>query len=62
MEPTIPVQVGELVTLEQLEAEHIRQTLARVESLGDAAVILGIDPATLYRKRKKYGFNIRPKQ
>src|SRR5262249_12907145 len=49
------IAVGESVTLEQLEAEHIRLTLARTESREDAARILGIDPSTLYRKRKQLG-------
>jgi NtrC-family two-component system response regulator AlgB len=43
------------MTLEQLEAEHIRRILAATETIEDAAVKLGIDPSTLYRKRKKYG-------
>ena len=39
----------------QLEAEHIRRILATTETIEEAAVKLGIDPSTLYRKRKKYG-------
>jgi NtrC-family two-component system response regulator AlgB len=50
------IVVGEPVTLEQLEAEHIRLILARTPSREDAARILGIDPSTLYRKRKQLGF------
>jgi NtrC-family two-component system response regulator AlgB len=49
------IAVGESVTLEQLEAEHIRSVLARTPSREDAARILGIDPSTLYRKRKQLG-------
>jgi two-component system, NtrC family, response regulator AlgB len=49
------IAVGEPVTLEQLEAEHIRLILARTSSREDAARILGIDPSTLYRKRKQLG-------
>jgi two-component system, NtrC family, response regulator AlgB len=49
------VAVGEPVTLEELEAEHIRLILARTPSREDAARILGIDPSTLYRKRKQLG-------
>jgi NtrC-family two-component system response regulator AlgB len=61
----LPVQIGsmnlskpepgEAVTLDQLEAEHIRQIVAATRTLDDAAAILGIDPSTLYRKRKRYG-------
>jgi NtrC-family two-component system response regulator AlgB len=49
------VAVGEPVTLEELETEHIRLILARIPSREDAARILGIDPSTLYRKRKQLG-------
>jgi NtrC-family two-component system response regulator AlgB len=49
------VEVGGRVTLYQLEAEHIRRTLASAATLEEAAEILGIDPSTLYRKRKRYG-------
>ena len=48
------IQVGARVTLESLENEHIRRVLVEVRSREEAAQILGIDPATLYRKRKKY--------
>jgi NtrC-family two-component system response regulator AlgB len=53
--PAATVAVGEPVTLERLEAEHIRLILARTPSREDAAGILGIDPSTLYRKRKQLG-------
>lgn len=49
------VEVGQRVTLEQLEKEHIRLILNATESREDAARILGIDPSTLYRKRKQFG-------
>lgn len=49
------VSVGARVTLDQLEAEHIRRTLATAKNLDEAARTLGIDPATLYRKRQKLG-------
>ena len=39
--------------LEEVEAEHIRQILARKESLQDAAAILKVDRKTLLRKRKE---------
>jgi NtrC-family two-component system response regulator AlgB len=49
------VAVGARVTLDQLETEHIRRILASSRNLDDAARTLGIDPATLYRKRQKLG-------
>jgi two-component system, NtrC family, response regulator AlgB len=47
------VQVGARVTLEQLENEHIARVVQQAATMEEAAHILGIDPATLYRKRKK---------
>jgi len=49
------VQAGTMVSLEKLEESHIRQVLAQTKSLVEAAEVLGIDQATLYRKRKKIG-------
>jgi NtrC-family two-component system response regulator AlgB len=49
------VALGAPVTLDDLEAEHIRRILATSRSLDEAAHTLGIDPATLYRKRSKLG-------
>ncbi len=49
------VAVGARVTLDALEAEHLRRILALSHNLDDAARTLGIDPATLYRKRQKLG-------
>jgi NtrC-family two-component system response regulator AlgB len=49
------VTVGARVTLDALEAEHIRRILLASRNLDEAARILGIDPATLYRKRQKLG-------
>jgi two-component system, NtrC family, response regulator AlgB len=48
-------QVGALVMLDAVEEEHIRRVLGATKSLEEAAEVLGIDPATLYRRRKKYG-------
>jgi two-component system, NtrC family, response regulator AlgB len=47
--------VGAMLSLEQLEELHIRKVLERLPNLGEAASTLGIDQATLYRKRKKFG-------
>lgn len=51
------VFVGSLVTLEDIERAHIQRVLARCSQLDEAAHILGIDAATLYRKRKRYGID-----
>lgn len=45
------------MTLQDLEEAYIRRTLDTASSLAEAAVILGIDQATLYRKRKKMGLD-----
>lgn len=47
------VEIGAAVSLDAIEAEHIRRVLAASPSLEEAAQTLGIDPSTLYRKRKK---------
>ncbi|HJZ54857.1 MAG TPA: sigma-54 dependent transcriptional regulator [Gemmataceae bacterium] len=49
------VELGGPVTLDDLEAEHIRRVVASAPSLDEAARLLGIDPSTLYRKRKRIG-------
>jgi NtrC-family two-component system response regulator AlgB len=48
-------QVGSLISLEKLEEAHLRKVLEKTPSLSEAAEVLGIDQATLYRKRKKIG-------
>lgn len=45
------------MTLQQIEEAYIKLTLDTAPSLAEAAVILGIDQATLYRKRKKMGLD-----
>ena len=51
----VPIQAGAPVSLEKLEEIHIRRVLEQTPSLSEAADQLGIDQATLYRKRKKLG-------
>jgi two-component system, NtrC family, response regulator AlgB len=46
---------AEATSLDQIEAEHIRNVLATTDSIEEAATKLGINPSTLYRKRKRYG-------
>ncbi|MFP4347207.1 MAG: sigma-54-dependent transcriptional regulator [Desulfococcaceae bacterium] len=45
---------GPLKTIEAVERDHIEQVILHTESMEEAARVLGIDPATLWRKRKKY--------
>ena len=47
-------QVGDPVSLAEIEREHIARTIAATGSLADAARVLGIDPRTLERKRRLY--------
>jgi len=47
--------VGGMITLRALEEEHIRRVVTASPTLDEAAQTLGIDPATLWRKRKEYG-------
>jgi NtrC-family two-component system response regulator AlgB len=44
-----------MVSLDKLEETHIRRIVESVSNLSEAATVLGIDQATLYRKRKKLG-------
>jgi two-component system, NtrC family, response regulator AlgB len=48
-------RIGAPLSLDAIEEAHIRGVLAHAPSLIEAAQTLGIDQATLYRKRKKYG-------
>jgi NtrC-family two-component system response regulator AlgB len=48
-------RIGDHVALDKVEEQHVRRILAATKSLQEAADVLGIDQATLWRKRKKYG-------
>jgi len=47
-------RIGDPITLDELEELHIRRVLANTETIQEAAETLGIDPATLWRRRKAY--------
>jgi len=49
------MNIGDNISLEQIEREHIAQVVARSASFEAAARVLGIDVTTLQRKRKRYG-------
>ncbi|MGD2150204.1 MAG: helix-turn-helix domain-containing protein [Desulfobacterales bacterium] len=45
---------AKIQTLVEAEKSHIKELLLHTESIEEAARVLGIDPATLWRKRKKH--------
>jgi NtrC-family two-component system response regulator AlgB len=47
--------IGDMVPLSVIEELHIRRIMTKTASLQEAAEILGIDQATLWRRRKAYG-------
>jgi len=47
--------IGDPVPLATIEELHIRKVMASTSSLQEAADVLGIDQATLWRRRKTYG-------
>lgn len=53
IQPGSEARIGGNITLEQIENEHIKRVIANTKNLDEAAAVLGIDPATLYRRRKK---------
>jgi NtrC-family two-component system response regulator AlgB len=47
--------IGDMAPLSAIEELHIRRVLAKTSSLQEAADVLGMDQATLWRRRKTYG-------
>ena len=50
-----PAATAPVLSLEELERDHIRRAVAESATLEEAAIRLGIDSTTLWRKRKRYG-------
>jgi len=48
------VALGALVSLDAIEQAHVRLVAARTATIEEAARVLGIDAATIYRKRKRW--------
>ena len=53
IQPATEIRMGGHFTFEEIEAEHIRRLVSATSTLEEAAKILRVDPATLYRKRKR---------
>jgi NtrC-family two-component system response regulator AlgB len=49
--------IGGEHSLDEIEQAHLMKVLGWAPSLHDAAAVLGIDKATLYRKRKRFGIH-----
>jgi hypothetical protein len=49
-----PICIGGFHTLAEIERAHIEQVIKNSGTLGEAAFTLGIDVATLYRKRRDW--------
>jgi NtrC-family two-component system response regulator AlgB len=55
MQDSSEIRLGGKISLAEIESEHIRRVVENSRTLEEAAETLGIDPATLYRKRKRQG-------
>jgi NtrC-family two-component system response regulator AlgB len=50
----LPVEASDSLALEDVERRHIQHVIASSPTLEDAAARLGIDPTTLWRKRRRW--------
>jgi NtrC-family two-component system response regulator AlgB len=53
----MPVDADDSLSLEDVERRHIQHVIASSPTLEDAAARLGIDPTTLWRKRRRWGLD-----
>lgn len=58
--PAAGPRVGDHVSLEVIENEHIERVISTTKTLEEAAKILGVDRATLWRRRKKRAEGAQP--
>lgn len=56
-DPITGLGIGGEHSLDEIEQAHLTKVLDWAPSLHDAASVLGIDKATLYRKRKRFGID-----
>lgn len=48
------IKIGDLVSLEKIEKEHIKAVMEATPTLLEAAAVLEIEESTLWRKRRKW--------
>jgi NtrC-family two-component system response regulator AlgB len=53
--PREAISSSEIATLREIEREHIARVISQSPTLQDAASVLGVSSATLWRKRNRYG-------
>jgi NtrC-family two-component system response regulator AlgB len=55
--PPAEAPPADALSLEEVERRHVQQVLASSATLEEAAARLGIDPTTLWRKRRRWGLD-----